>query len=475
MNKFTLLIGLLSVGIAAAQTAPSYSIKPGGKAVVKISYRNNIRNRPVFSYMSSVLPYNAESRIEDSLPTGSGDKYLVYEAAAPQHGLLTIDRYGDLIYLVPGDTLTLSIDLSSPKTWQSYQFLGQYAAMNQYYFDQGKALKGSPSHARGRFVNEAATLSRYRQQMDSLLQVEQQFLLTYSRTHRLPAWFIRDEKQRILYNDASARANAAGYRQFIKKDKLEDLPKDYFSFVTPALLNNSPAAYLYDYQRFLKDYFYQLYFGQKQNRNITDFITKLATKALTGAAWDVFMTRYVDELLAGLPTEGEKVLAAYYPRFTNKQWIDERKAYYQDAYTLKPGKAAPNFALTDESDSLTYLKDYRGQVVYLSFWFTGCAPCRQEMPYENELVKHFEGKPVKVVSICVMSSREDWAKVSNLYQLQTVNLYANKAWEKTVIEKYNVKAYPHYVLIDQAGNVVMNNCSRPSGNARTEIEALLKR
>jgi len=119
------------------------------------------------------------------------------------------------------------------------------------------------------------------------------------------------------------------------------------------------------------------------------------------------------------------------------------------------------------------LKDYRGQVIYLSFWFTGCAPCRQEMPLENELVKYFEGKPVKIISICVMSSRPDWAKVSKLYKLQTVNLYANKAWENTLISKYNVRAYPHYVLIDRQGKVVKNNCKRPSDGAKQEIEALL--
>ncbi len=97
------------------------------------------------------------------------------------------------------------------------------------------------------------------------------------------------------------------------------------------------------------------------------------------------------------------------------------------------------------------------------------------MPFENALVKYFEGKPVKIVNICVKSSRTDWAKVSQLHNLQTVNLYANKAWENTLIAKYNVKAYPHYVLINQDGKVVKNNCSRPSGGAKEEIEALLAR
>jgi peroxiredoxin len=240
------------------------------------------------------------------------------------------------------------------------------------------------------------------------------------------------------------------------------------------LLNNPAAAYLIDYQGFSRDYIYYLFDQQHVSKNIITYTAQEASKRLTGLAWDVFMNRYLDELLAGAPTLGEQLLAKYYSRFSNKRWINDRKSFYRDAYLLKPGETAPNFALEDHLDSLAYLKDFRGQVIYLSFWFTGCAPCRQEMPHENELVKYFAGKPVKIVNICVRSSRADWAKVSKLYQLQTVNLYANKAWENTLISKYNVKAFPHYVLIDQEGKVVRNNCSRPSDSAKAEISALLK-
>ena len=474
MRNLLFIIALVQISKAMAQNVPDFTIRPNSKSVIRIVYRNNLQPRPIFSFVVSVLPYNFETRVDDSLSVGNSEKQLIYTLAAPQTGLLTINQIGGLIYLVPNDTLTVFMDLSKANPWSSYKLTGRYAAINQYYFAQAKVLKGVPFAIRAHLANESVTLRDYRKQMDMLLRSEQHFLSTYHKQHNLPAWFFPKEQQRIIYSDAAARTNAVVYRRFIKKDRTADLPKDYFSFVTPALLNSPSDAYLLDYQRFLKDYFYLQFDRQKQHKNRTTYIASLATKHLTRLAWDVFMTCYLDELLAGVPTIGEQLLATYYSRFTNKEWIDNRKAYYQDAYLLKPGELAPNFALEDKLDSLTYLKDFKGQVIYLSFWFTGCAPCRQEMPFENKLVDYFKGKPVKIVNICVKSSRPDWTKVSKLYNLKTVNLYANKAWEKTLIEKYNVKAYPHYVLIDQEGKVVKNNCDRPSGKAREAIEAILR-
>ncbi|XWW47005.1 TlpA family protein disulfide reductase [Fibrella sp. USSR17] len=458
-----------------AQQTPDFSINTDGKSVLRIQYQSNSRVRPLFTYTHKVLPYGDNQRRDsDSILLGSGEKFIHFQVATPQRALLTIANRGSVIYLLPNDTLTLVIDLSPATTWESYHFYGKGAAITQYYFDQARSLTRIPERTRALLANHSATLPQYAQRMDSLLQVEQQFLKNYLTQHTLPDWFVEQEQQQILYNDATYRANAVSYRRFIKMDSIDAVPKDFFAFVTPSLLNNQSAAHLADYQSFINNYFWHIYHQQKPANQSFKFFPALADKQLSGLAWEVFMARYIGQLLADAPTEGESLLKHYYPTFRHKLWLDSLTAYYENAYTLKPGQLAPKFALEDNRDSLTYLNEFRGNVVYVSFWFTGCAPCRQEMPFENELVTYFAGKPVKIVNICVNSTRENWAKVSNLYKLQTVNLFANKAWATTLISKYNVRAYPHYVLIDQAGKVVKNNCARPSGEAKREIEALLQ-
>jgi len=47
------------------------------------------------------------------------------------------------------------------------------------------------------------------------------------------------------------------------------------------------------------------------------------------------------------------------------------------AQTNRP---APDFALPSIDGRTVRLSDYRGKVVLLNFWYTGCEPCREETP-----------------------------------------------------------------------------------------------
>ncbi|WP_159469952.1 TlpA disulfide reductase family protein [Dyadobacter sp. 3J3] len=137
---------------------------------------------------------------------------------------------------------------------------------------------------------------------------------------------------------------------------------------------------------------------------------------------------------------------------------------------LGVGKSSPNFFLEDSRDSLVSLSQFKRQVVYLSFWFAGCKGCIQEFPFENEMVKKFTGKPLKIISICTRTSKEKWLEKINSFGLETLNLYANPSWSGTLEKKFGIEVYPHYVLIGKDGNVIENFANRPSQRADLKIE-----
>ncbi len=44
------------------------------------------------------------------------------------------------------------------------------------------------------------------------------------------------------------------------------------------------------------------------------------------------------------------------------------------------GKLAPDFEISDFDGTRQRLSDFRGQVVYVSFWASWCGPCKRELP-----------------------------------------------------------------------------------------------
>lgn len=85
----------------------------------------------------------------------------------------------------------------------------------------------------------------------------------------------------------------------------------------------------------------------------------------------------------------------------------------------------------------------------------------------------FEGKPVKIISICTHTSKAKWLEMIKTHKLKMVNLFANKAWETKIEKSYKISAYPHYVLIGKNGHVIQNFAKRPR-EISSEIEKALE-
>ena len=47
-----------------------------------------------------------------------------------------------------------------------------------------------------------------------------------------------------------------------------------------------------------------------------------------------------------------------------------------------------------------------GKVVVINFWFIGCHPCEEEIPYLNSIQKHFKGKDVEFIAITYNNKKD---------------------------------------------------------------------
>jgi thiol-disulfide isomerase/thioredoxin len=73
------------------------------------------------------------------------------------------------------------------------------------------------------------------------------------------------------------------------------------------------------------------------------------------------------------------------------------------SYALKPGDKAPplgvEFMLQGPSPQNVSWQVLRGKVVVLDFWGTWCAPCVAGIAHHNELVSHYQQKPVQFIAV----------------------------------------------------------------------------
>jgi hypothetical protein len=67
--------------------------------------------------------------------------------------------------------------------------------------------------------------------------------------------------------------------------------------------------------------------------------------------------------------------------------------------------------LTFEGQPLD-LSDYRGRVVMVTFWFTGCAQCMHDLPLHQRLLDIHKGRPFCIVSLCTDESLEHAQKTA---------------------------------------------------------------
>lgn len=113
-------------------------------------------------------------------------------------------------------------------------------------------------------------------------------------------------------------------------------------------------------------------------------------------------------------------------------------------------KPSPEWETTDFDGKKHALRDYRGKVVVLDFWNTGCAPCLRAMPQVKQLVEDFKDQAVAVLGMYTdgEEEEEDGRSIVKKMELNYPNLRADG-----LPEKYGLRSSPTLLVIDRHGIV----------------------
>ncbi|KAA0991892.1 TlpA family protein disulfide reductase [Dyadobacter aurulentus] len=477
LTAFILISGLSS-SFAQSEDQISRKLDLDGVLTVHITSAPQPEIVPVSLHTYHSFPKSDVNHFTDSLTPDRSEIFL--RSPFRTLGKSTVYIADSSYELVgePGDTVNILVMSKSSDNQQRplVAFEGKNKEVQQYYQAKTRVMN-DPLQACMNEGMSVANLAPFKKMMDSTYQKYEQFWSKYQKNHTLPDWFKTYETNALNYADAWLRVYMVWYQTGYQK-KNQVIPDSYYDFRKRIKVKNEASMYDYEYLRFLREEIFSQMRHSKQKISLGGF-GQYARQELgekLGSFVEIWELSGSVDNPNWVETKFSKQFPGEYQYLVN--YIRSRAA--ANIKLLKTGDKAPNFALVDSNDSLVSLNEYKGQVVYLSFWFTSCGACIKEFPYENKLVEQFKDKPVKIISICTGTpgAADDqqlpkWKATSKRFGLKTIDLYSNPAWTKTLRGKYRISAYPHYVLIGADGKVIENFADRPSQGIAAKIEKAL--
>jgi peroxiredoxin len=384
-------------------------------------------------------------------------------------------------FLVPFDTLTIEVDYAQGnQANQSITYDGKYAQVSRYYQDKATYFQGIDFiYQKGMLANTVTDLDLFKNAIDSITNIELNFLSVYGSKNKLPEWFIEYESSDINYFGYGIKISEPALMKYLYGSTAQ-VPEDYYSFTKDLPLENEKAILSIYYFLCPLDYFNTIWAREKikelpagtWNSNRSKYFVEFSTSQFSPYISDVLLARELDMLIDinRVADEEYTIITKAIKNTSLKNYLESR---YEHKEILKQGDEAPYFYLKNEKDEYLSLNSFKDSVIYISFWMTGCKPCIKEFPEENRLVDIFKDEKVKIISICMDSKEENWRYMIQKYHLKTVNLYATGNWEKMLKENYDISGFPHYVIIDKNNRIIENKCVRPSQGAEQVIRKVL--
>jgi len=133
-----------------------------------------------------------------------------------------------------------------------------------------------------------------------------------------------------------------------------------------------------------------------------------------------------------------------YPEYTSKldALFGERIQFDEDGF-------APDFTLPDENGRIVSLTDYKGKVIYLSFWATWCKPCLSGFKKSESIRKELADMGVVLINVSVDRDPNVWKATMARVPMPGINLLSQ---DSAILNTYDAGSLPVYNIIDKNGN-----------------------
>ena len=132
---------------------------------------------------------------------------------------------------------------------------------------------------------------------------------------------------------------------------------------------------------------------------------------------------------------------------------------------------APDFELDDLKGAAVRLSQFKGKVVVINFWATWCAPCKQEIPHLNRILKTYKDQGLVILTIST-DSPQTQSQVGRLARRWKTHTLLDP--EGRVVAQLNPRGLaPYTLIVDRSGKIAFDHDGYHSGD-EVKLEAAIK-
>jgi thiol-disulfide isomerase/thioredoxin len=152
-----------------------------------------------------------------------------------------------------------------------------------------------------------------------------------------------------------------------------------------------------------------------------------------------------------------------------------------DATIYKPGatvrfdgmlinEGVPPFSFVDINGKEVRQPDLLGKVVYIDFWATWCAPCKEHIRYIQSTIEETKDKDIVYLFISVDKDPNKWRNYVKENNLGGIHVNDQQG---LVSMYWNIQALPNYFLLGKDGRVAINSFIKSKKTLEDMIKYLL--
>lgn len=151
-----------------------------------------------------------------------------------------------------------------------------------------------------------------------------------------------------------------------------------------------------------------------------------------------------------------------------KKMGKDKEQVAKDIEVIRNSTAVPAYPFELElytSKGKLKLDSLKGKVILLTFWFPGCAPCREEFPHFQTVVDSFKGDSLVYIGINITPSQDGYVlPFMKNTKYSFIPLRGSSSFEE---KSFGVDGAPENFVIDKDGKIVFKNFRIDTTNHRS--------